>query len=223
MTRLAEDRELLEAFRRGDRSALMEVYREYSRAVFGLLTDGFSYESGGRSLVFRGFTLPWAREEAVQEIFARAFQPSARLAYDGVRPYRNYLLTIARNHVLDLVRGQSREVLVSEPPDEGQTPDLASAADLDAQELQAHVAAFLASLDPYERALFEARFRSGKTIAQTAQALGVTQHRIKSDEPRLQKRFFVRMKELGYFQGFTYGRSGLRKVTLLTLLMLGAT
>ncbi|HEY3451295.1 MAG TPA: sigma-70 family RNA polymerase sigma factor [Myxococcales bacterium] len=196
----------------------MEVYREYSRAVYGLLKDGFTYESGGKALVFRGFTLPWAREEAVQEIFARAFRPAARLAYDGIRPYRNYLLTIARNHVLDLVRRQGREVLVAELPDGGQTPDLVSSADLDAKELQAHLEGFIAALEPFERALFEARFRSGQTIAQAAQALGVTRHRIKYTEARLQKRFFLRMKELGYFQGFAYGKGGLRKVTLLALL-----
>ena len=48
MTRLTEDRALLEAFRRGERAALDEVYREYARPLFGLLREGFSFKSGGK-------------------------------------------------------------------------------------------------------------------------------------------------------------------------------
>jgi RNA polymerase sigma-70 factor, ECF subfamily len=223
MTRLVEDRVLLDAFRRGERAALAEVYREYARALFGFLAGGFAFESGGKSSFFKGLAQPWAREEAVQEIFSRAFSPAARLAYDGLRPYRNYLFTIARNYVLDLLRTGDRETLVSDPPEDGSAaPSPGSDEHSVSKELSAHCEAFVASLDPDERALFEVRFRKGLSIAQTAQQLGITEHRAKRTEARLRKRFFVQMKEHGYFEGFGYGKSGLRRLSLLLVLLLGA-
>ena len=42
----------------------------------------------------------------MQEAFRRAFEERARSAYDGLRPYRRYLLTITRNLVIDQLRKQ---------------------------------------------------------------------------------------------------------------------
>ncbi|MGC4123062.1 MAG: sigma-70 family RNA polymerase sigma factor [Myxococcales bacterium] len=221
MTRLVDDRRLLEAFRRGEPAALAEVYREYARPLFAFLANGFAVEGGAS---FKGLRESWAREEAVQEIFVRAFSPAAREAYDGLRPYRNYLFTIARNYVLDSLRRGGREVL--QPETSANVPALDHGPDdlAGSKEVAAHCESFVASLAPDERKVFGLRFRQGLSIEQTARDSGLTEHRVKKLEASLRKRFFVHMKGLGYFEGFGYGRTGLRRSTLgMLLLLLGGT
>src|SRR5437763_656168 len=101
---LVERRELLDRFRVGQQSALAEVYRHYRPELVAFLSRGFSFRSGERTLSFRGYTQPYDLNNAVQETFARAFKESARLGYDGLRSYKWYLLTIARNFVIDEFR-----------------------------------------------------------------------------------------------------------------------
>ena len=104
MSRLLDDRGLQESFRRGEKAALEEVYREYSRPLYTTLSRGFLFGVGGVRKFLNGFSDPHAREDAVQEVFLRAFAPRARLAYDGVTPYRSYLSVIARNILIDSAR-----------------------------------------------------------------------------------------------------------------------
>lgn len=224
MSRLVQDRALLEAFRRGERSALEEVYREYLRPLYSLFSAGFSFDSGGRRHLFKPLTHPAEREDAIQEVFLRAFSPGARLAYDGINPYRNYLFTIARNLVIDRLRARERDEASPPEPaepsgDEGPArPD----AGLDREELAAQCSMFLASLEPVERKLFEARFREGLSIEVTARELKLTEYEVKRSEKTLKKRFFLAMKQQGFFEGFRYGRGGLEKLAGIVVLTLGA-
>jgi RNA polymerase sigma-70 factor (ECF subfamily) len=100
MTLLSSDRVLLEQFRAGKLEALTRVYEEYAGMIAGFLTRGFTFSSKGRALEFRGYQQPFDLENVLQETFVRAFSEPARLAYDGLTPYRSYLTAIARNLVL---------------------------------------------------------------------------------------------------------------------------
>jgi RNA polymerase sigma factor (sigma-70 family) len=223
MPRLVEDRELLDAFRRGERPALEEVYREYLRPLYSLFSAGFSFDSGGRRHLFKPLTHPAEREDAVQEVFLRAFSPSARLAYDGVNPYRNYLFTIARNLVIDRFRARERNETSPLEPAEPSAEEGPARPDegLDQEELALHCSAFLASLEPVERKLFEARFREGLSIEVTARELKLSEHQVKRGEKALKKRFFLAMKQQGFFEGFRYGRGGLEKLAGILVFTLG--
>lgn len=215
MSGLLNDRELLAAFRRGDRAALEEVYREYLRPLYAMFSRGFAYDVGGHRSFFKGLADPSAREEAVQEVFLRAFAPAARLAYDGLAPYRNYLFTIARNILIDSVRLRARHAnheAESEVPEEGAAPAPQAERDVDHAEIARHCERFVASLEPWERNLFEARFQEGLSVAETASRLRISEHHVKRGERTLRKRFFHAMKEHGYFEGFRYGHAGLEKV-----------
>src|SRR6478736_7088326 len=108
MTLLIERRELLERFRKGERKALEEVYRHYVSDVANFLQRGFSFNSRERTLRFTGYAQPYDLDNALQETFTRAFRESARVGYDGLHSYRNYLFAIARNLVVDEFR--NREV-----------------------------------------------------------------------------------------------------------------
>lgn len=234
MTRLVEDRALLENFKRGDPAALAEVYREYVRPLYSMLSGGFSFESRSNHLRFKGFAEPWAKEEAVQEIFTRAFTPGARMAYDGIHPYRNYLFTIARNYVVDRLRVTDREIaseLNFDEPDSDQPLLLnginssSSPPDeiLGSDELAQHCKSFFAALTSEERDLFNARFRDGLSIEETARLIGISEHHVKRGEQKLKKRFFVQMKEHGYFEGYRLGRVGIEKALAILVLFVGAS
>jgi len=222
MVRLVEDRALLDGFRRGDRQALGEVYREYVRPLSVMISKGFTFDSAGQARRFAGYRDPYLVENLLQETFARAFAPAARQAYDGLRPYRNYLFTIARNLVIDSLRGGSLE-LVPGDPDQAQAEDRpADAIDgIAAAELQRHCEAFVASLDPAERALFELRFHAGESVEVSARRLRISEHQVKRRERVLKKRFFLRMKEHGYFEGYRSSREVLERVGILLVFFAG--
>src|SRR5262245_19722724 len=118
---LVENRALLDGFRKGDRSALERVYAAYARDVAQQLKRGFTFQSGGRSCRFHGPPSAADLEDRVHDVFVRAFSDGARLAYDGLTPYKNYLYTVARNLVIDDFRKKERALVeysvdVSEQP-----------------------------------------------------------------------------------------------------------
>jgi RNA polymerase sigma factor (sigma-70 family) len=219
MTRLVEDRQLLEAFRRGERAALAEVYREYVRPLYAMVSAGFSFEGGGNHYRFAGYREPWIVENTVQEVFARAFAPSARERYDGLRPYRNYLFTIARNLIVDALRTKPEETL----PDAADLGAQASAPrspeeELVEKQIESRCDEFVAALALEERRLFEARFRDGLSVEEAARRLAISEHHVKSGERRLKKRFFAHMKQCGYFEGYRLHKTGIESVALFLLL-----
>lgn len=79
-------------FRDGDREAVRAVYREHSRAVYGVAYRAL----GDRTLA----------EEAVQQTFLQAWR--AAHTVDGSRDIGPWLFTIARRVAIDLYRKESR-------------------------------------------------------------------------------------------------------------------
>ena len=199
---------LREAFRRGERPALAKVYDEYARSVFSLLVKGFSFKTGESHSYFKGYRNSWQLENAVQEVFTRAFSEQARLAYDGLRPYRNYLFAIARNYIIDLKRKNRSEFMsIDELPEHriaehGQqiaNPEQAT----EEKQLQRDIDLFVSQLSEKERGLFELRFRQGRSIEAVAEELKATEYWIKRQEKKIKKRFFHWMRERGYFEGYS--------------------
>jgi len=218
MTLLVDDRDLLDAFRRGERRAYDAIYREYARGLLAYLRGGFTFAVQGKPYRFAGYADPWEQENLVHEVFVRAFSERARLAYDGLRPYRNYLLTIARNLVMDDFRRRERrfspldesaEAMDAAAPPTVAAPPPDPERQLEYAQLVKHAEAFYAELDGLEQAVFQARFRRGASIEATARELALTEHRVKKLEQRIRQRFFKRMKQLGYFEGYRYDRKGL--------------
>src|SRR5262245_54862645 len=97
-----EQPDLLPAFREGRREALEHVYRRYIRPVDRYL----------RSLARVGSVpiVPAALADLLQDAFFKAFSPTGRQGYDGLRDYGPYLLTIARNCFIDWARARGREI-----------------------------------------------------------------------------------------------------------------
>jgi RNA polymerase sigma factor (sigma-70 family) len=229
MTLLVKNRALREAFRRGEKAALTEIYFVYAEALFAMLSSGFTIHSGNKRILFKGYREPWRLEGAVQEIFTRAFAESARLAYDGFRSYKNYLFTIARNYVVDAYRRGGKSFVVMDTVTEetlGLAPEYAPTGAANPErhavdrQLRAQVSLFVARLDASESALFQHRFTEGLSVERCAALLGRSEYWVKRNEKRLKKQFFLLMKACGFFDGFEYRGAGVSR--LLSLLLFNA-
>ncbi len=224
------DRATLEAFRRGEQPALLVVYRAHVAEVVGFLQRGFSFQSGEKWCRFRGFRAGYEVEAAVQEVFRRAFEVSARLAYNGLDPFEPYLLRIARNLVINdlkakqpiLFRFRSGAVVLDPgyPDTENEVePGPSQEALLEAQEVWRLVNNFKGRLTPRERGVFEQRFEHQVTSEAAAQALGLSRSQVRTTESKLRAAFLAHMQSAGYFEGYGKGSTVSVVASALALLL----
>jgi RNA polymerase sigma factor (sigma-70 family) len=177
---LRGDPALLRDFRRGDRAALERVYWAYVDGVERLVRLGCYI--GAASSCVPGAPLADV-PDLVQEVFARAFAERNRLGYDGLRDYRPYLHTIARNLLIDWGKRRGRPV------------DLATLADLPADVdddwadagVREAVARYLAGLPPELQALYQKRYVEDMPQRQAAGALGISRQNLRTLEDKLRK------------------------------------
>jgi RNA polymerase sigma-70 factor (ECF subfamily) len=234
MSLLIERRELLDRFKRGERRALEEVYRHYVADVAAFLSRGFTFSSGGRTLRFAGYTQPFDLDNAVQETFVRAFKESARVGYDGLRPYKQYLMAIARNLVLDEFR--TREVAMSPFIDQLDSGTAEAAAVNDGEEaapaatvadspsagvsaeqeflrneLGKLYAGFVERLDERDRTFFRHRFEEQRTQVDAGARSGLTHMQARTLEKKLRRAFLEFMQTNGYLEA--YSATGTAKAT----------
>jgi RNA polymerase sigma-70 factor (ECF subfamily) len=148
---------------RGDRQAFGRLVDLHKRAVYGLcvrlLRDGEE------------------ARDAAQEAFARAY--AALESYDAAQPFAPWVLRIARNHCLDVLRRRLPEpqrVELDADPDEGaprELPDPAAARGddvIERRELASALERAVAALPPNYREvvhLFHVEHLSYKEIAAT--------------------------------------------------------
>jgi RNA polymerase sigma factor (sigma-70 family) len=178
------DREFLELFRRGERSATEQVYWAYLASVDRMVRRLLRFYGGKRPVSAANV------EELVQESFTRAFGPMARQAYDGLRDYGAYLHTIVRNTVADALRLQRREVLA------GDTEigvwlameDVAAAQDPSSwidPVTAARVRDYLSRLPLNQQSVHYRRYVLDEAQDVAADTLGITRQRIRTLEKKL--------------------------------------
>ena len=204
---LEGDRALLTAFRRGDRAALARVYRLYVQDVGLTLRRGVRVVVDGQ-IVRVGTGLPEADVEAlVQETFVRAFQPAAREAFDGLRPFGAWVATIARNVAIDRARANKKDAstvslhIVEEIGDDEVDPTWA----IEAEELDTVVATTIAALPHRERELFRLRFVEGLQQRDVATALGLSVITIRRLDARLRATLLEALQAAGHLGGRRVG------------------
>jgi RNA polymerase sigma-70 factor (ECF subfamily) len=211
---LHEDKALLAAYRRGETWVFERLYRQYADAVANFLRGGFSFLSRGRTCHYRGGNAGIDVDAITQETFLRVFSPATRASYDGERPFKNYVFSIAKNLVLrelqrqdrlssleamdaaaDFVLRRSKEGLGAMVLAAERSPEKASA---DA-ELTTITRNFVATLSDEEQSFFDHRFVQGLTQEATAEAMGCTRARIKLLEKTLRGAFLSALRSRGYF------------------------
>jgi RNA polymerase sigma-70 factor (ECF subfamily) len=196
---LAGDPALLAGFREGRREVLERIYRDHVRAVEGYV------RVLARASRAHHFAQSSVVADLVQDIFVRAFSARARASYDGLREFGPYLMTIARNCFVDLLRSSGREVPKSDDElvrlVEDATP--APEAFCDARTLEI-LNAFVAGLSADLRAVYEQRFVEGKSQIEAADALSITRRAVRTAEGHLRTglrkalvRAGIRLSEIG--------------------------
>lgn len=153
-----------------------------------MLRSGFSSGTGTRVI---GISDPSALRDAVQDVFIRAFNESARVAFDGIRPYRPYLLRIARNVRIDALRRSGREVLMADPVSDSGAGELSAEPLVDAADQlhweQQHAAtrAHVATLDSEQQRYVDLRFVQELSLQQAAALMSLTRRKARTLESQV--------------------------------------
>jgi RNA polymerase sigma-70 factor (ECF subfamily) len=200
------DREDLAAFRDGRRDVLARVYRAHVGDVVAVLRRGFAYTTNNRPARYPGVRDTFELESLVQEVFTRAFEPRARLAYDGVRAYPAFLAGIARNLVLDRLRKQARhgevlaapEVLDTTYAGESPTDRERSEDERRGREL---VTTFLeTACDERDRSLYGLRYERELSQVDAARTAGLTRIQVRRWETKFRARLLRYLKRADYMR-----------------------
>src|SRR5262245_41517183 len=177
MPLLRTDRGLLAGFRQGERAALERVYWEYVERVERVVRHGFLLLRQEGAVQVAGLR-PGDVGDVVQETFTRAFGERARLAYDGLRDYGPFLLTITRNLLVDRARKYGRELGLddleefAEPAAEEKEPPFADDATMKATR------EYLERLPGALRGVHEQRYVRAVSQEEAARALGISRQQI---------------------------------------------
>jgi RNA polymerase sigma factor (sigma-70 family) len=201
---LEEDRALLDAYRKGDRSALAQVFRFYVEDVTRTIRAGVVVEIDGRRQRV-GARLPEHEIEVlVQETFTRAFAPKAREAYDGLRPYGAWLATIARNLVIDRGRKELREQRSFVPvadADELKSDDVADPTwHLEEQQLRRIVDEMKASLGEPDKSIFMCRMEKQLSFREAANELSLSEIVVRRRDTRMRAELLERLRRHGFLE-----------------------
>lgn len=223
---LAKNPKLIEAFKKGDRKAMDEIYRHYAPGVTSFLRKGFSFRSATGNFYFKGIQDPSELKSAVQEVFRRAFEAKARNSYNGAYSFTNWVLAIARNMVINQFR--NREIAFSEyisgsdershltvMDDEvteeftgllyGQ-PSPSQDTKMETNELKTLIDKFMGELDEHDRSLLVLRFAEGRGQEETAEAIGSTRMKVRTAESRLRGRLRAYLRHSGYIDNLPLGK-----------------
>ncbi len=223
---LAKNPKLIEAFKKGDRKAMDEIYRHYAPGVTSFLRKGFSFRSATGNFYFKGIQDPSELKSAVQEVFRRAFEAKARNSYNGAYSFTNWVLAISRNMVINQFR--NREIAFSEyisGSDErshltvlddevteeftgllyGQ-PSPSQDTKMETTELKTLIDKFMGELDEHDRSLLVLRFAEGRGQEETAEAIGSTRMKVRTAESRLRSRLRAYLRNSGYIDNLPLGK-----------------
>jgi len=221
MSLLVENRDLLRRFRAGEPRALEEIFRHYGPYLAGLLRRGFSFNAGTKPVRFAGYDGIFDLEDALQETFRRAFSDTARTNYDGLRPYRAYLITITKNVVINAFQARQRTLerfsvgeeaegvadehgwSVADDPLAGDVHEPTGNPEHDAQarELRALVKEFKGTLARREAEIFRLRFEEGLSHTEITDRIDLSPSKIKTAEGRIRKQMLRFMRSRGYLEG----------------------
>ncbi|MFO0747770.1 MAG: sigma-70 family RNA polymerase sigma factor [Myxococcota bacterium] len=166
------------------------VYRSYVPLVYTVVSQGF----GG----FRGFYDAVTRDDAVQNVFAAAFDERARLAYDGVHDYARFIRGMAQNVCRQMLEKDRRFARVPETESEPTTPTPDIEAALIDDEARRICAGFRASLgDDLERRVCDRYFADGAAEETLAPELDLTRYRLRKIIASVKKKMARYLKDHG--------------------------
>ena len=211
--RLPENRALLDAYRRADPEAFERLYHSYVSEVASLLRRGFQFSSEGRQLQFVGYDHPDDLQDALQETFLLAFDQSARRGYNGLNPFGNYVLGIARNVVLGRFRKdlsrlscfKSLEPIDAENSDQAAvSAGLSSAAAFVApdkatsnSEIRKLMQSFVSQLTEQQKQIVKYYFIDHLSQESTAEKMDLNRNRVRKQIRSIRRKLWRRIRKEG--------------------------
>jgi RNA polymerase sigma-70 factor (ECF subfamily) len=193
---------LLERFRRGEKAALDEVYRAYVDAVVRVVSRVLQRQGGVGAWGWR--TVAADLPDLVQEVFARAFDPTTRQRFDGLRPYGPFLARIAHNVTIDYLRRMGRRVAAEgeEPLDQVTTPVALTATDdgFANPETIGVVNRYLDRLTPELRQIHDVLYVRGMSQREAADALGLGRQSVRTLEAQLREGLRQELERAGHLE-----------------------
>lgn len=128
---------------------------------------------------FRGFFNPADRDDAIQTIFAAAFEERARLRYNGLDPYRRFLRGIAQNTCRRMLEKRARFMRTDGQPELEVAPETTEARLISAQEADV-VRRFQESVDTEpDKTILRAYFVDGIAEETIALDIGITRYKVR--------------------------------------------
>lgn len=215
---LKGDEERIEAFRRGDREILRELYEAYCDEVEQMLRGGFTFTSDGETVRFQGVDEPFRLREMVQDAFLHAFRDRVRNNYDPSRSFRPYLMTVIRNHMIDRFRRESLESDLFVAPQEAAREDesgreamnrMADDRDEDRspeaesmrRELASLLRDFIDDLDDRDREILEDYMIGDASQHAMADRLDVSRHTVRKRIREIRVELLGELKREGFVGG----------------------
>ncbi len=200
MTVFEGNRPLLDAFRRGERQALTTIYSHSVKEVAALVRLGFTLSE--RRVTVPGVADPQRQRDLVQEVFVRAFAERARLAFDGVSPFRPWLLRIAKNLMIDEGRRSGRLVLEGDilprAEDAHEPLPVSPEEELEWKSLREETRSYCATLDERARRFVTLRFEEERSQAEVAELMNTTRRQVRTLEDTIRDGLRNHLKSKGY-------------------------
>ena len=153
----------------GDREAFGELYERLSPKVYSYLY----YHLNGRAQL---------AEDLAEEVFVKVLEKLGRYQDRGL-PFSAWVFRIAHNHLIDHVRAQPKQGLVS-IEDCHDLPEHRSERTLDLALTHTELIRAISQLTEDQRRVVVLRFLQGMSTAETARVLGKTEDAVKKLQAR---------------------------------------
>jgi RNA polymerase sigma factor (sigma-70 family) len=194
---MLEDAATRALFRRGDRATLAAVYRKYAPIVEKTILYGFS--SGGYA--FPGLVHVYDQQNALQEVFVRAFADKTRASFGGDVPFEAFLRGIARNVMFEMARQEKRAGIPTEIADLAEIGEAApppSAEELRRhKELCAATRTFVGTLPQELRTVVALRFDARLPQVEVARRMGLSRQNVRTLEARVARALYEHLRATG--------------------------
>lgn len=159
-----DDARLCTFMRLGNQDAFREVYDRYHRRLYFFALKYLLSEE--------------LTEDAVHDVFVKLWQNRGRL--DPEKSLQNYLFTLVRNHVLNMIRNEKNKLLSSFEFNESQFPVPEQTLELiHRKDFYQLLHTVLRSLPDKRRKVFELKMLQGFSNAEVAENLGISVNTVK--------------------------------------------
>ena len=191
---MLDDRPLLDGFRKGLKQSLHAVYVFYLDDVVALARIGFV---AGKAHVV-GLKDRSEQLDRAHDVFVKAFKPKARQSYDGLRPYRPFLMRIGKNAIIDKLRKEKVDLPLQEIHAPIVSKDVEE--ELHFSRLRQITEDWLLKQSQEVRAFVHWRFEMGLGQAKVATEMKCSRRRVRTIENQVQEALAQHLRALGHLE-----------------------